>query len=386
MSAVLVLLLVCGAPAPGALGAQKSRNPLTETEIIELLSNEVPPARVEQLAREYGIAFMMNSKTENELQKAGATQELLKVLRDLAPEPPTSPTAPEPKAPPVPLPVLLIESKPGGAQVYADDEPAGKTSPEGRLKLSTLAPGEHRLRLALDGYRDKEQRVQLVAGETAQVTAMLDALEARSGCTGTFAGQWETTFGVLTIRLEGNRVSGSYTYNSNNGDITGWASGNSLEGEWVEVSSGGTGRGTMRFVLSSDGQGFTGFWRQPASGNREGAWNGRCLSSSNAAAISAPRSGVCLGTFAGQWTTTFGMLTIGLAGDRATGSYPRGKITGIISGNVLEGEWVEGSGLAKIRGGFRFLLSADGQSFTGGWGGKRSRAYENPWNGQCIAK
>jgi hypothetical protein len=85
---------------------------------------------------------------ESDPGQAGATDELLSLLRRLAPKTAT----------------LLIESSPGGAHVYVDDEPWGTTSTEGRLKLTTLSPGQHRVRLSLDGYKDDSRDVALAAG------------------------------------------------------------------------------------------------------------------------------------------------------------------------------------------------------------------------------
>ncbi len=93
--------------------------------------------------------------------------------------------APAPSAPPPPPPAaetpsdttLHVQTTPGGAQVYVDDESAGKTSPEGRLKISTLAPGEHRLRVSHDGYKDNQQTFDLAPGEIKQVAAILEALK-----------------------------------------------------------------------------------------------------------------------------------------------------------------------------------------------------------------
>jgi len=63
-------------------------------------------------------------------------------------------------------PVLVVQSTPGGAQVYVDDELLGTTSPEGRLKISTLKPGKHTLRLLLDGRSYGEGQFTLVNGKT----------------------------------------------------------------------------------------------------------------------------------------------------------------------------------------------------------------------------
>ena len=82
---------------------------------------------------------------------------------------PTTQTAP---------PVLIIDAKPGGAQVYIDDELVGTTSSQGRLKLPQLNPGEHRVRLALLGHQDYEDKIELRPGETTRLLANLEAAKA----------------------------------------------------------------------------------------------------------------------------------------------------------------------------------------------------------------
>ena len=69
----------------------------------------------------------------------------------------------------------MIQSQPGGAQVYVDDVFSGKTSSEGVLKIPNLAPGGHAVRLTLEGHQDFEQRVDVPAGETARFTFVLIA-------------------------------------------------------------------------------------------------------------------------------------------------------------------------------------------------------------------
>ncbi len=79
--------------------------------------------------------------------------------------------APKPPA----APALVVHSKPGEAEVYVDDVRAGKTSPEGVLKIPDLSPGTHRVRLSLQGYADYEQTVALAAGQPATIEAGLEA-------------------------------------------------------------------------------------------------------------------------------------------------------------------------------------------------------------------
>jgi serine/threonine-protein kinase len=83
----------------------------------------------------------------------------------------------KPPAPPMSSgpPILLIEATPGDARVYIDDETVGTTSSEGRLKITTLSPGPHRVRLAHRRFQDHEETVRLISGETARVATNLQA-------------------------------------------------------------------------------------------------------------------------------------------------------------------------------------------------------------------
>jgi serine/threonine-protein kinase len=72
-------------------------------------------------------------------------------------------------------PILLIEATPGEARVYIDDETVGTTSPEGRLKITTLSPGAHRVRLAHRSFQDHEETVRLNSGESTRVATNLQA-------------------------------------------------------------------------------------------------------------------------------------------------------------------------------------------------------------------
>jgi hypothetical protein len=156
---VLVLLVSVAAwPTPGA--AQVSPKPLSKNDTLQLLQGEVPSGRIAELARAQGISFQITPETESELKEAGATDELLNVLRELAPKPPAPP-------------VLDVVSAPGGVQVYIDDALMARTSAEGHLRIATLPPGDHRVRLSLEGYDDYEEKVSLAAGKSVTVLARL---------------------------------------------------------------------------------------------------------------------------------------------------------------------------------------------------------------------
>ncbi|MBI1983753.1 MAG: PEGA domain-containing protein [Acidobacteria bacterium] len=175
MLLVVAASVFCCLLIPATVEAQKPRKALQKDQVIELLESGVAPPRVAELARDYGVAFEITAEVENQLVEAGATDDLLKILRQLAPRPPATPVSAAGAA------LLLIEATPGGAQAYIDDEPVGTTSSEGRLKLSRLAPGRHRVRLSFPGRRDYEQDVELVAGRMMTVTASLESQLTDSG-------------------------------------------------------------------------------------------------------------------------------------------------------------------------------------------------------------
>ena len=156
--------------------APKPSEKLTVGQIIELLQSGVSQPRIEVLARERGIGFEITPEIEDRLRGAGATEDLLKVLSGLALRPS----------------VLMIETKPGSATVYVDDEPVGKTSSEGRLRLSHLKSGDRRVRLTLDGYKDSEQLVAVTEGETVRLVVTLESAKPGTGAataTGPISGR-----------------------------------------------------------------------------------------------------------------------------------------------------------------------------------------------------
>jgi hypothetical protein len=89
---------------------------------------------------------------------------------------------PEPAlAEPQPLesaPVLDIVSDPPGSRVFLDDEPVGRTDPEtGRLRLTALTAGRHRVRLSLQGREDAIREIE-IADESVTVEAFLPGRQA----------------------------------------------------------------------------------------------------------------------------------------------------------------------------------------------------------------
>ncbi|MBI4166854.1 MAG: PDZ domain-containing protein [Acidobacteria bacterium] len=148
---------------------------MEKNDIIGLLEAGVDSAKVGDAAKEFGITFELTSAAEGELRDLGADDQLIALLKRIAPKGTTT-TPPKP-TPPAPGPaVLMVEVTPGGAEVYVDDEPVGTTSQSGRLRLTQLQPGTHTVRVSHAGYSDLEQSVNLTAGEITNVNASLHSV------------------------------------------------------------------------------------------------------------------------------------------------------------------------------------------------------------------
>lgn len=159
--AASVPLLFCTLLLTAGLRAQAKPQPLKESEVIELLKNDVSSPQVESVARQFGIAFSMTPEAEERLRRAGASDELLSFLRKLASKP-------------VSLPGIVILSTPGHTQVYVDDVFDGETSEEGLLKVPNLTPGKHRIRLSHEGYPDLVKTLDLADGQMAHLDVTLE--------------------------------------------------------------------------------------------------------------------------------------------------------------------------------------------------------------------
>lgn len=163
LAAVLLIVTVVLLPSLGTGG-----NKLSKQDILDLLNGDAPSEEIAAAARKSGISFRVTPEVEREIRAARGTEDLIGTLRSLSPAPPPTlvPQTPSPA-------VLMVESNPGQSQVYIDDEPVGSTSQAGRLKLSHLGAGQHRVRVSLSGYQDHEETVTLAEGQATTVTATL---------------------------------------------------------------------------------------------------------------------------------------------------------------------------------------------------------------------
>ncbi len=168
--AVLSLNLAIGAPRPAG-------PKLTLQNVLDLLTGDVSSSDVAAEAEKDGISFQVTDSVAQQIKGAGGTDALIDDLRSLAPRTSNTPTPTPRPNPPASPPTLLIDSSPGQTQVYVDDAPVGSTSQEGRLRLTDLSPGQHSVRVTLQGYQDYQETIVLSAGGVTTVAATLQKLE-----------------------------------------------------------------------------------------------------------------------------------------------------------------------------------------------------------------
>ncbi|MBI4164098.1 MAG: SUMF1/EgtB/PvdO family nonheme iron enzyme [Acidobacteria bacterium] len=161
--AALVILsvsvfMLCNFIFPNLLRAQAGKE-LSVEDIVTLIKAEVASRRIEALVEERGISFELTPEAERELRGAGANSDLIEVVRAHS-------------KPPAPA-ELVIESKPGGADVHIDGRFQAKTSSGGWAKISPLKPGKHDIRISVAGFDDFIQLIDVKSGETFSVNAPL---------------------------------------------------------------------------------------------------------------------------------------------------------------------------------------------------------------------
>src|SRR5207247_3867068 len=87
---------------------------------------------------------------------------------------------------------------------------------------------------------------------------------------GNFGGTWETNWGPMTLKQEGNKVTGHSDNNGLRCDLTGTVEKNKLTFTYLE----GEVKGEGWFELAGDGKSFTGKWRPDGSTEWRG-WTGK---------------------------------------------------------------------------------------------------------------
>jgi len=191
-------------------------------------------------------------------------------------------------------------------------------------------------------------------------------------------GDWNTTWGKLTLKQTGARISGAYE--KGNGKIDGTIQGNIIRGTWSQPPDykPPDSAGDFMLVLSVDRNSFSGKYRR---GFAEDKWDG------NLTGTRSSNAGYEI--VEGAYMTERGKLTIKQSGSKITGSYEQnqGKIEGTVEGREIRGRWMEAPSYKppKHAGLFRFAFSEDRKSFKGRWHyGLEEKEWRQDWDGKRV--
>jgi len=257
---------------------------------------------------------------------------------------------------PAPTPLMAGFKGPHGVYLYCGSRPDGVTS----VNIFVASEGTG------DGNVPGAERVRL-QDRMAVAAPPPPPPPPPGGCSG-FAGSWNmSAFGIATLGVDAaGRVSGGYT--NGGGRIEATVAGDVLTGTWTQPGRSGG----LQARLNPGGQSFSCEWSE--GGRVAGGCNASCRGPAQPLIYDIDRGA----SFAGEWETGYGTVVLLVSGSQVTGSYtrPPGRIEGTLSGNVLEGRWIQ----ADRWGRMRLQLAADGRSFNGTWTESSGRG-GGVWNG-----
>jgi hypothetical protein len=210
---------------------------------------------------------------------------------------------------------------------------------------------------------------------------VLGALAGSAWSEESIEGTYDTNFGNLTIKVQGNKLTGSYPHDA--GKLEGTIEDNKVVGRWSEAPTYKPPHdgGDFEFLFPPDKKSFAGRWRYGFGGKEwSGDWHG-----SRVLADAIER-------ITGDWDTSQGKMSLKQTGNKIEGSYAgkdkKGKIDGIVQGNIIKGGWSQAPSFKPPTdaGEFMFVLSEDRKSFAGkfrtGFGGS---AWSGNWTGSKMS-
>src|SRR5580658_1919933 len=138
-------------------------DPFTLDQVLMLLKQDaIPMRRRKEAIENRGIAFALSSDTLVKLQSAGATDEILDVIKSKA-----KPVAPPPAAPkPLAKGMLNLTCAPSECQVSLNGTTIGPTA-GGKLEVAGLTPGNWVVNFSKEGFAARESTVVVEPAKSA---------------------------------------------------------------------------------------------------------------------------------------------------------------------------------------------------------------------------
>src|SRR5579862_626554 len=153
--------------------------PFKFDQVVKLLrQNAIPLRRRKEAIQHRGLAFSLSPEGIDKLKAAGASEEMLVVIKNkaktetatlpaVAPPPPPPPPPPKP-----PAGKLALKCSPGECEVNLNETPRGVTQ-NGTLEVADLLPGQWTVGLKKKGYLDRQAVVMVEADRTVAVAEVL---------------------------------------------------------------------------------------------------------------------------------------------------------------------------------------------------------------------
>jgi hypothetical protein len=184
------------------------------------------------------------------------------------------------------------------------------------------------------------------------------------------SGDWQTTYGVVSLRQNGRNVSGAYY--EGRATITGTINGMKLVLRYDEVNV----QGEAVFTFNDQGTAFSGQWRPDGTENWAD-WTGTRIDGTGM------QSGGATARFNGVYQTSFGLMRLVQTETRVVGCYDfqdSSSLVGTVTGNRLTFRYAE----PTAAGEGWFEPGPDGNSFVGQWKADGGDNWSE-WTGTRVA-
>jgi PEGA domain len=159
------------APAKKPADPFLSGDPFTLDQVVRLLKEDAIPLRRRKEAIESrGVDFALSSDAIAKLHAAGATDDVLEVIKSKAKSTPSQPAPPKPAAP---KGSLSLTCAPAECQISLNGTSIGPTA-GGALQATGLTPGNWVVDFSKEGYVGRQATIQVEANKVTSLSAALD--------------------------------------------------------------------------------------------------------------------------------------------------------------------------------------------------------------------
>lgn len=163
-------------PRPGAKGNDDpflNGAPFTFDQILRLVGESaIPLHRRKDAIQARGVDFALTPAEVEKLKAAGATEDVLKLIKSKA-KVETAVVVPPPAPKPPPMGSLAVTCAPAECDISLNGTPLGPTK-DGRIEMARLRPGNWIVDFKKNGYVSRQMTVPVEADKATPVSAVLD--------------------------------------------------------------------------------------------------------------------------------------------------------------------------------------------------------------------